>query len=163
MRGVGITVQSGGTVNRRTTFTRAAVMGPFAVFAPKKLNDRDLSVVVDGPDFQWSIQADPKYGPQVRDRVAPMTTTLREWQAAQCPRRRVASPRPPMASRPVPVRGPRSLDGPTVRMGPSPSATSPARRTTRTPGPMNRPGWFRELRRYEVPPLLRSLRRLVRS
>lgn len=48
--GLKASVDDSGTVNRRMTMTRMLALGPLAVAAPKKLDDRCLYLTIEGPD-----------------------------------------------------------------------------------------------------------------
>lgn len=48
--GLRASVDDSGTVNRRMTMTRILALGPLAIAAPKKLDDRCLYLTIDGPD-----------------------------------------------------------------------------------------------------------------
>lgn len=49
LAGLHATVEDSGSVNRRLTVTRLATLGVAAVAIPKKLDDRDVYVTVEGP------------------------------------------------------------------------------------------------------------------
>lgn len=49
LAGLHATVEDSGSVNRRLTITRLATLGVAAVAIPKKLDDRDVYVTVEGP------------------------------------------------------------------------------------------------------------------
>ncbi|WP_157494279.1 hypothetical protein [Kutzneria sp. 744] len=50
LAGLTARVEDSGTLNRRITATRLAVMGPFALAAKKKQDDREVYLTVEGPD-----------------------------------------------------------------------------------------------------------------
>ncbi|MGN6200035.1 hypothetical protein [Humibacter sp.] len=47
--GLTATVEDSGSVNRRLTATRMLLLGPFSLAAPKKLDDRELFLTIEGP------------------------------------------------------------------------------------------------------------------
>lgn len=49
LTGLHATVEDSGSVNRRLTLTRLATLGVAAVAIPKKLDDRDVYVTIEGP------------------------------------------------------------------------------------------------------------------
>lgn len=49
LAGLHATVEDSGSVNRRLTLTRLATLGVAAVAIPKKLDDRDVYVTIEGP------------------------------------------------------------------------------------------------------------------
>lgn len=64
-------VEDSGTVNRRLTVTRIAALGPLALALPKKLDDRELYLMVEGPDTvilrQVAVRKSPAIGKQARE------------------------------------------------------------------------------------------------
>jgi len=49
LAGLHATVEDSGSVNRRLTLTRLATLGVAAVAIPKKLDDRDVYITIEGP------------------------------------------------------------------------------------------------------------------
>jgi hypothetical protein len=71
-------------VRTRPTVTRfVALRAPPAVPAlaalasQKKVDERELYLIVDGPEFQWAVKADAKHVQQVRAFVAQVSTAAR--------------------------------------------------------------------------------------
>jgi len=51
LAGVHASVEDSGTVHRRFSLTRLALLGPAAVAFPKKLDDRELYLTIEGPEW----------------------------------------------------------------------------------------------------------------
>lgn len=78
LAGVQASVESVGELQRRVTVTRMALTGPFAFALKKKRDERDLFLTIEGPDFQWVIEVDPKKGADARQFAAKINTAARQ-------------------------------------------------------------------------------------
>lgn len=83
--GLTASVEDSGTVNRRITATRVVTMGPFAAAAPKKLDDREVYVSIQGPGVAIvkavPLKSDPNAGARAREFV--MVLNQRAQELAQ--------------------------------------------------------------------------------
>jgi hypothetical protein len=84
LREVTATVTAAGAVRSRPTMTRFVGFGLLpgvssfaALVAQKKVDERELYLVIDGPDWQWAIKADPKRSANVRALAAEINTASR--------------------------------------------------------------------------------------
>lgn len=70
LAGLTASVEDSGTVNRRLTATRLVALGPLALAAPKKLDDRELYVSIQGPGVAIvkaiPLKNAPRVGQQAR-------------------------------------------------------------------------------------------------
>jgi hypothetical protein len=85
LAGVRATVSAAGSVRSRPTATRfvafsvmPGVPGLAALVAQKKIDDRELFLVIDGPDWQWAVKADPKRAASVHAFAAQINTAARK-------------------------------------------------------------------------------------
>jgi hypothetical protein len=84
LRGVSAAVSTAGSVRSRPTITRfvafglvPGVPGLAALVAQKKVDERELFLIIDGPDWQWAVKADPKHTANVRAFAAEVNTAVR--------------------------------------------------------------------------------------
>lgn len=75
--GVTATVDTAGNINRRVTATRLVAVGVFALALKKKQDDREVFLLIDGPDFQWVVDVDPKKAAEARKFAARVNTAGR--------------------------------------------------------------------------------------
>lgn len=75
--GVTATVESVGDLQSRITGTRLLMTGPFALAFRKKKDNRELFLTIDGPDFQWLVDVDPKKQKDAREFAAKVNTAAR--------------------------------------------------------------------------------------
>ena len=78
--GVQASLDDAGNARKRVTATRAAAVGVLAL-AAKKAEPGDHFVIVDGPDFQWSVQIDNASVSAARKFVTAVNTTARQYEA----------------------------------------------------------------------------------
>lgn len=69
-------VESSGEIDRRRTWTRMALAGPFA--PSKKTDRRELYLSIEGPTFQVALAVDPDHQKQARDFAAALSTRARQ-------------------------------------------------------------------------------------
>lgn len=88
VRGVTAAVTVAGAVRARPTLTRFVAAGLMpgvpalaALAFWKDVDDRELYLVVDGPDWQWAIKADPKRSGNVRTLAAQINTAARRMES----------------------------------------------------------------------------------
>lgn len=82
LAGVTATVETAGQIRRRFTATRLAAgtvaLGPIGfvlgAMARKKVDDRELYLLIDGPHYAWSVAVDPAMGAQAREFAARIHT-----------------------------------------------------------------------------------------
>ncbi|MBC3191662.1 hypothetical protein H7X46_11380 [Pseudonocardia sp. C8] len=79
--GVSASVDNTGGVSGRATLTRTAIPGAHGW--QKKVDTRETWLVVDGPDFQWSVQVEQAKASQARAFAAQITTAGRKAAAAE--------------------------------------------------------------------------------
>lgn len=77
--GVEASVDLSGGVSGRATLTRTAIPGAHGW--QKKVDTRETWLVVDGPDFQWTVQVPQILSGQARGFAATVTTTGRRAAA----------------------------------------------------------------------------------
>ena len=79
--GVSASVEQVGAVSARSTLARTAVPGAHGW--QKKVDDREVYLVVDGPEFQWQVKlGDGAAAPEVRQFAALVTTAGRKAASA---------------------------------------------------------------------------------
>ncbi|MCT8158184.1 SHOCT domain-containing protein [Bifidobacterium polysaccharolyticum] len=78
--GVQASLDDAGNARKRVTATRAAAVGVLAL-AAKKAEPGDHFVIVDGPDFQWSVQIDNASVSAARKFVTAVNSTARQYEA----------------------------------------------------------------------------------
>lgn len=61
--GISGSVEQGGSLNRRFTVTRLALLGPLALGVPKRIDDRALYITIEGPDVVIVRDIDLKKNP----------------------------------------------------------------------------------------------------
>jgi hypothetical protein len=84
LRGAVATVLTAGAVRARPTLTRFVAFGVLpgvpalaALAWWKSVDERELVLVIDGPDWQWAAPADPKRAAAVREFAARVNTLAR--------------------------------------------------------------------------------------
>ncbi|GEL19345.1 hypothetical protein [Pseudonocardia asaccharolytica] len=75
--GVSAVVDTAGNINRRVTATRLVAVGVFALALKKKQDDREVFLLVDGPEFQWVVDVPPAKLAAARSFAARLTTAGR--------------------------------------------------------------------------------------
>ena len=71
--GVKVSVESGSDLKQRITVTRMALMGPLAL-AAKKSSGGEQWLIIEVPDFAWTIQVDRKEIEQALGSPPPLTS-----------------------------------------------------------------------------------------
>lgn len=82
LAGVSATVESGSALDKRVTLTRVAALGVFSL-AAKKRQGGESYLIIEGPDFQWSIEVGRKDQAKAREFAAKVTTAARQAAAAE--------------------------------------------------------------------------------
>ena len=59
LAGVTASVEQGSDLEKRYTATRIALLGPFALAAPKKRGGEKW-LLISGPEFTWTFRVEPK-------------------------------------------------------------------------------------------------------
>ena len=78
LAGVTVAVEASGSINRRVTATRLVAGGIVGgLLFRKKQDDRDIVMLVDGPEFQWLIPIHPKGIAAARAYAARVNTAAR--------------------------------------------------------------------------------------
>lgn len=93
---VSATVDTAGNLSRtrRYTATRAALLGPFSLFAPKgvKHDDRELFLIIEGPDWAELVQCNADAQARTRSFAQAINTAARNvHQARQARAQRTAA------------------------------------------------------------------------
>lgn len=82
LAGLTARVEDSGTLNRRITATRLAVMGPFALAAKKKQDDREVYLTIEGPDVAIlrtvQFKNKPRAGTEAREFAAQLNLRSRQ-------------------------------------------------------------------------------------
>jgi hypothetical protein len=66
LAGARATVETAGDIDRRITATRLILTGPFAFGLRKKKDKRELYLTVEGGDFAFVVEVNPKKGADAR-------------------------------------------------------------------------------------------------
>ena len=77
LAGVTATLDVSGNINRRITATRLVATGVLALAWRKAQDDRELWLLVDGPDFQWVMRIAAKGEAAARAYAARINTAAR--------------------------------------------------------------------------------------
>lgn len=84
VRGATATVSVAGAVRSRPTITRFVAFGLMpgipgiaALVAQKKIDGRELFLIIDGPDWQWAVKANPQQTANVHAFAAHINTLSR--------------------------------------------------------------------------------------
>lgn len=82
LSGVVARVEDSGTLNRRMTMTRMALIGPFALAAKKKQDDREVYLTIEGPEVAVirtvPMKKDKKAGTRAREFAAKVNMHSRQ-------------------------------------------------------------------------------------
>lgn len=85
LAGLTARVEDSGTLNRRITATRLVALGPFALAAKKKQDDREVYLTVEGPDVAIlrtvQMRNRPLAGTQAREFAAKLNLRSRQLAA----------------------------------------------------------------------------------
>jgi hypothetical protein len=113
--GASARVETAGQISSRISASRVAILGPFALLARKKVDQRELYLTVEGTGFSIVEKLDPKYDGEAARRfaarinAAASANSVRVQQVAPS-----QPPAPPIASPPVsaalPLRPPSVAD-----------------------------------------------------
>lgn len=83
LAGVTVEVEASGSINRRVTATRLVAGGIVGgLLFRKKQDDRDIVMLVDGPEFQWLLPIHPKGIAAARSYATRVNTAARTMSAA---------------------------------------------------------------------------------
>lgn len=77
LAGVRATVDTAGQIESRMTVTRMAALGPFALALKKKKDRRELYLLVEGPEYSFVDEMDPKDGAKARKFAARINDAAR--------------------------------------------------------------------------------------
>lgn len=75
--GASATVDSAGSLDKRITASRIVLTGIFALAWQKKKDNRELYILIDGPDYSMAMRVDPKRSNDARKFAAGINTIAR--------------------------------------------------------------------------------------
>lgn len=67
-------VEAAGGIDRKVSAGRAVMLGPLALLAKKKVDKRELYIIVTGAGFEFVERADPDKGMEAREFAARLNT-----------------------------------------------------------------------------------------
>jgi hypothetical protein len=80
--GANAIVGTAGDIDRRITATRLILTGPFAFGLRKKKDKRELYLTVEGSDFAFVVEVNPKKGADARKFAAKVNSASKRAQPA---------------------------------------------------------------------------------
>ena len=77
VKGAHATVETSGQLDKRITATRLVLTGPLAFGLRKKKDTRELFLTVEGDDFAFVVEVDPKKQAEARQFAAKINTAAK--------------------------------------------------------------------------------------
>lgn len=85
LSGANATVDTAGQLSRRVSLTRVALTGPLAWAWRKKVDDRELYLVIEGDGWATSAAVDPKLGEEARAFAAKINAAAKRTKPSEPP------------------------------------------------------------------------------